>query len=74
MQEIIDAAVDVRRIAGDADQPLAGVAQFGPHRAAHTGAMLDAMVLAAQRDDGARLERRRFRQAMQPRRDPAAKA
>ena len=71
-EEIADAAVDVRRLAGDAEQRLAVRAGLRPHRAAHARPVHDAMLDAAQRQHRAVGERRRLRQAAQPRRDPAA--
>ena len=72
LEVVADAAVDVRRLAGDAEQPLAVLVGLGPHRAARAAAMHDAVRHAAQRNLGAVRERRGFRQPLQPRRDPAA--
>ena len=68
------AAVSEFRVAGDAEDFLAAVARFGPHRAALAGAMHDPVQRAPQRDHCARLERRRLRQATETGGDPAAVA
>ena len=51
---------------------LAVLVGLGPDRAALAAAMHDAMRHAAQRHLGAMRKRRRLRQPLQPRRDPAA--
>jgi hypothetical protein len=58
--------------AGYAQNFLAAVAGFGPHRAALARAMHDPVRHAAQRYDCASLERRRLRQTAETRGDPAA--
>src|SRR3569623_2144401 len=60
--------------AGDAENALAGLADLGPDRAAHPGAMNDAMGNAAQRDHRARLKWCGLRQAAKTCRDPRAVA
>jgi hypothetical protein len=72
LQIIGHAALDMLGAAGDADDPLAAVADFGPHRAADTGAMHDLVGDAAQRHHGTRKKRRRLRQAAETGGDPAA--
>jgi hypothetical protein len=71
-QEIADAAVDVRPIAGDAEQRLAAAIDLGPHRAAHATTMRDSMRLAAQGHDHAIGEWRGARQPIEPRGNPRA--
>jgi len=56
------APVDVLMAAGDAENPLAAVADFRPHRAAFARAMRDPVRNAAQRHHGAGLEGRGLRQ------------
>src|SRR6516225_2067255 len=72
LEEVAGAAVDVRRLARNAQEPVAGFVRLGPHRAAHAAAIDDAMRLAAQRHLDAVRERCRCRQALEPRGDPAA--
>ena len=62
----------VRAVPGDAQQRHS-FGGFGPHRAAR-GAMHDSMRHIAQRQLDSLRERHRLRQALQPRRDPAAVA
>ena len=68
----MDPPLDMLGAAGDAENPLAAVARFGPHRAALAGAMHDPVRDAAQRHHGARKKRRRLRQPAETRGDPAA--
>src|SRR5262245_51724548 len=49
-EEVAGAAVDVRRLAGNAKQLLAALVRRGPHRAAAAGAVDDAIALTAQRE------------------------
>jgi len=46
LEEIAGAAVDVRRLARNAQQPVAGFVRLGPHGAAHAAAIDDAVRLA----------------------------
>src|SRR5262249_55392019 len=72
LEKIADAAIDVRRFAGDAEQALPPLLAPDPRRAARAAAMDDAMRLPAQRHFEAVGERRRLRQPLEPRRNPAA--
>src|SRR6266511_1929933 len=72
LEEVADAAVDVRRFARDAEQPAAICVGLGPHGAAHAAAVDNAMRLTAQRHVHAMRERRQLRQPLEPRGDPAA--
>jgi hypothetical protein len=72
LEEVADAAIQMGRLAGDAHDALAAIVGLGPDRAAHAAAMHDAMRDAAQRNLDAMHEGRRFRQALEPRRDPSA--
>src|SRR5262249_5612176 len=76
LEEVAGAAVDVPRLAPHPQGPGARVLRLGPprspHRAAPAAAIDDAMRLAAQRPLDAVRERRRCRQALEPRRNPAA--
>ena len=70
-QEIADPAVDVRRLAGDAEQRLAVRAGFRPNGAAHARPVHDAMLDTTQRQivpstNGAASGSRRSRAAIQP--------
>src|SRR5436853_307149 len=48
LEKIQGAARDMRRIAGDADQPIAAVIGFPPHCAAHMATMHDTVRHVAQ--------------------------
>src|SRR5262249_60892311 len=65
------AAVDLRRLSCYASHRLAALFRLGPHRAARTASIDDAVGFTAQRYLDPMLERRRLRQALEPRRDPA---
>ena len=65
-------AFDMFGPSGDAENPLAAVAHFRPHRAADAGAMHDPVRNAAQRHHGARKKGCRLRQTAEARGDPAA--
>ena len=68
----MDSPVDMLDSARNAENPLAAVAYFGPHRAPHTGAMHDPVRNPAQRHHGARMKRRSLRQTTEARSDPRA--
>ncbi len=72
LEEVADAAVDVRALARDAQQEPTFSVSLGPHRSALAAAMHDAVGHTAQRHLGPMREWRRFRQPLEPRRDPAA--
>src|SRR5262249_59604811 len=65
-EEVAGAAVDVRRLAGDAKHSRAALVGLGPHRAARAAAIDDAMRFTAQRYLHPRRERRRLPQAPEP--------
>src|SRR5580692_2748843 len=71
-QVIADAPVEMRRVAGDAQQSLAVTGYFSPDGATHAAAVCDAVRYAAQRHHDAVGERRRLRQPPEPCGDPAA--
>ncbi len=71
-QEIADAAVDVRRFAGDAEKPFAIVAAIRPDSAALAAPMRNAMGDAAERNHHAVRKWHGLRQPAEPRGDPAA--
>ena len=72
LEEIADAAADMRRLAGDAEEPVAvRIVGLGPDRAARAAPVHDAMRHAAQRHsvpcaNGAACGRRLRRAAIQP--------
>jgi hypothetical protein len=70
----VDPALDMLSPSGDAEDPLAAVAHFRPHRAAAAGAMHDPVRNAAQRHHGARKKGCCLRQPTEARSDPAAVA
>src|SRR3982074_1510649 len=72
LEEITDAPIDVRRFARDAKEAPPAAVGLGPHRATLAAAMYDAVRLTAQRHLHPMRERRGLRQALEPRRDPAA--
>ncbi len=72
LEIVADPARQMPRIAGDAQEPLAVLADLGPRRAARLRPMRDAMRNAAQRQFAARRERRRLRQTAQARGNPGA--
>ena len=66
------APVDMFGVAGDAERAIAILADFDPDRTAHAAPVDDPVRLAAQGNGCSMCEGRRFRQPVQPRRDPAA--
>ena len=70
-EKIADAARDMGRLAGHTQERRAMRVELGPHRAALAAAMHDAMRHAPQRKLGARRERHRRRQPLEPRCDQA---
>src|SRR3984957_6415800 len=71
-EKIADATIDMRRIAGDAKEPLAAVVHLGPDGAAQAAAMRDAVRQAAERNNDAVRKADGLRQAAEPGGDPAA--
>src|SRR5205823_7482957 len=61
LEEVVDAPVHVFETAGHAQNLLAAVAGFGPHRAALACAMHDSVRHTTQRYDSAGLKRSGFR-------------
>ena len=72
LQVIVHPALDMFDAARNAENPLAAVAGFRPHRAAGAGAMHDFVRQAAQRHHGARKKGRGLRQTAEARGDPGA--
>src|SRR5262249_21312325 len=71
-EEIAGTAVDVRRLAPNAQPPAARVVRLRPRPAAHAPAAVDAVGVTPQRYLNSVGKGRRRRQALEPRRDPAA--
>src|SRR4051812_5201874 len=74
LEVIANAALDMLKPSGHAENPLAAVPRLGPDRSALAGAVHDPVRNAAQRHHGARKKRRRLRQPAETRGDPGAMA
>src|SRR5262245_15789636 len=72
LEEVGDAAVEVRRLSGNAKQPVAAPADLGPHGSTRTAPVHDAVRHATQGHLDAMRERRRLGQSLEPRRNPTA--
>src|SRR5262249_17795599 len=72
LQKVADAAVDMRRLAGDAEHALAAFIDLRPRRAARARPVDDTMWLTAQRHIHPLREGRRLRQPLPPASNPPA--
>ena len=74
LEIIADAALDMLKTSGDAENALAALSRLRPDRSALAGAVHDPVRNAAQRNHGARKKWRCLRQPAETRGDPGAMA